>query len=72
MTTRLLVLGGALLVLACDSGSGGGARDHELTQRERDSILAQSRIPGARGVGRAMRVADSESARIEATNNADP
>jgi len=39
-----------------------------LTERQRDSILAASRIPGARGVGKAMRVADSTSAGIEQTN----
>jgi len=39
-----------------------------LTQRQKDSILAQSRIPGAAGVGRAMRAADSTSARIREAN----
>jgi hypothetical protein len=39
-----------------------------LTERQRDSILAGSRIPGARGVGKAMRVADSTSGGIEQTN----
>ena len=39
-----------------------------LTQRQRDSILAQSRIPGASGVGKAMRVADSTSARAQAAD----
>jgi hypothetical protein len=35
-----------------------------LTQREKDSILANSKIPNARAVGKAMRVADSTSARV--------
>ena len=39
-----------------------------LSERQRDTILAGSRIPGARGVGKAMRVADSTSAGIEQTN----
>ncbi len=34
------------------------------TQRERDSVLGQSKIPGATGVGRAMTVADSAGARV--------
>ena len=34
-----------------------------LTQREKDSILGASQIPGARGVKRAMTSADSASAR---------
>jgi hypothetical protein len=51
------------------SGSGPQAVNRDtLTERQRDSILAGSRIPGARGVGKAMRVADSTSAGIEQTN----
>jgi hypothetical protein len=42
-----------------------------LTQRQRDSMLAESGIPGARGVGRARRVADSVSARVQATDSVD-
>jgi len=34
-----------------------------LTQRQKDSILANSRIPNAGAVGRAMKAADSASAR---------
>jgi len=34
-----------------------------LTQRQKDSILANSRIPNARAVGRAMKAADSASMR---------
>jgi hypothetical protein len=34
-----------------------------LTQREKDSIVAGSRIPGARAVKKAMSSADSASAR---------
>ena len=53
------------LALAAACGGAPAARD-ALTQRERDSILAQSRIPGARGVGAAMRVADSIEAKVRA------
>jgi hypothetical protein len=71
---RLRIAGvAALLALACDGGAGDRAvaRD-SLTQRQRDSILAQSSIPGARGVGAAMRAADSTSARIQATDTIAP
>lgn len=67
--------GMTLLVLwACDSGSSGdrSATEDTLTQRQRDSILAQSKIPGARGVAKAMRVADSVSARIQAADTISP
>ena len=49
------------------SGSQAGARD-SLTERQRDSILAKSKIPGASGVGRAMTAADSTSARVQQAN----
>jgi hypothetical protein len=61
--------------------SCGGADDADrpaargsdtLTQRQRDSILAGSRIPGASGVGKAMRVADSTSARAQAADTVGP
>jgi hypothetical protein len=34
-----------------------------LTQRQKDSILAQSTIPGAKAVNKALKTADSASAR---------
>jgi hypothetical protein len=60
----------ALGALAC---SGGGSSQQTvnrdtLSQRQKDSILAQSKIPGASGVGRAMTAADSTSARVHATD----
>ena len=33
------------------------------TQRQRDSVIAASRLPGAHGVGSALRAADSATAR---------
>jgi hypothetical protein len=56
-----------VLVLAL-AACGGGSADKQavnrdtLTERQRDSILAKSRIPGASAVGRAMTAADSTSA----------
>jgi hypothetical protein len=34
-----------------------------MTQRQKDSVLAQSQLPGAEGVGKALRAADSAKAR---------
>ena len=39
-----------------------------LTERQKDSILANSKIPNARAVGRAMNAADSMSARIRSSD----
>jgi hypothetical protein len=56
------------LVLLALTACGGKNADKQavdrdtLTERQKDSILARSRIPGARAVGRAMTAADSTSA----------
>lgn len=62
--TRLLA--GWTLVLAAISGCGkagsnpgGDAR----TQRQRDSVIGASQLPGAQGVRGALRVSDSADAR---------
>lgn len=60
-----------VLAAACGGGSsGGGARVNRdtLTERQRDSMLSKSKIPGASGVGRAMSAADSMSARVQASD----
>lgn len=64
---------GIVLFLAAgcggDAGEGKPAVNRDtLSQRQRDSVLAGSRIPGASGVGKAMRVADSTSARVQASD----
>ncbi len=70
--TRALVL--CLLLAGCGgrSGSSGAAARDTLTERQRDSILAKSSIPGASGVGRALQAADSTNARIHATDSVQP
>lgn len=61
--------------LACSGGNDRPAQARinrdTLTQRQKDSLLAASSIPGARGVGAAMKAADSTSAQIRAANAAD-
>ena len=72
MRAHLLTVALALCA-ACSGGkSAKSAADVALTERQRDSILAQSRIPGARAVGSAMRAADSTSARVRATDSVSP
>jgi len=49
---------------ACGGGAEEGAAAQDtLTRRERDSLIGQSRLPGAQGVRGAMRAADSAAAR---------
>jgi len=54
-------------MLAC--GSGDTSQTDTLTQRQKDSILANSKIPGARGVGSALRASDSVSARVQRSDS---
>jgi hypothetical protein len=66
---RLLIV--LCLVAACSAGDAdprSTVNRDTLTQRQRDSILATSKIPGARGVGKAMTVADSVTARVQAAD----
>ena len=67
------VIGVCLLLAGCSGGRSGSSRAADtLTERQRDSILAGSSIPGARGVGAALRAADSTNARIRATDSVTP
>jgi hypothetical protein len=66
---------GVLLVMAgCGGGAGGSrkAASDTLSERQRDSILAKSSIPGASAVGKAMNAADSTSARVRAADTIGP
>ena len=73
MRARML----AIVLALCAACSGGksaksAAAVDSLTERQRDSILAPSRIPGTKAVGSAMRAADSTSARVRATDSVSP
>jgi hypothetical protein len=57
-----------LVIVALTIGIAACAKDEpdarrDLTQREKDSILGASQIPGAKAVKRAMTSADSAAAR---------
>lgn len=71
----LCFLAVTLAFAACGRGgqkqASAGTSD-TLTERERDSILSTSRIPGARGVGAAMRAADATSAGIRGADSVAP
>ena len=72
---RFVLLFGGLLCASCGkpaSDDAAATQGDTLTQRQRDSILAGSRIPGARAVGTAHNAADSASARVQITDTIGP
>ena len=51
------------ILIACGSDKSSQTVNRDtLSERQKDSILANSKIPNARAVGRAMKAADSTSA----------
>lgn len=71
MLKRGLLVGGTLLAVSM----AGCAKDEpdaraNMSQREKDSLLARSPIPGAKAVGKSMTVADSATARMNRIDSA--
>lgn len=57
-----LLLAGAMVILSACAG-GDGRNRAPATERQRDSAIGASRLPGAQGVGRALQASDSASSR---------
>jgi len=51
----------ALALAAC--GRSGTAKQPPLTERQKDSVIGASKLPGAAGVRGALRAVDSQNAR---------
>ncbi|MHB0948345.1 MAG: hypothetical protein ACYC3Q_13590 [Gemmatimonadaceae bacterium] len=52
-----------LLAVACGRSGADATPDSAKTQRQRDSAVANSGLPGSQGVGRAMQLQDSQASR---------
>lgn len=66
MSRRGITLAGIVLAIAlagCAKTDESADGKPELTRREKDSIIANSQIPGARAVKKTMMSADSAAAR---------
>jgi len=63
MSKRGIVFGAILSVTLVACTQQDTTQNTTRTQREKDSILAGSQIPGARAVKKTMTVADSAAAR---------
>ena len=66
------VLAIVLLVAACSDAGTKAAQKPEMTQRQRDSAIGESRLPGAQGVRGALKAQDSAQARNTRLDSIDP
>jgi uncharacterized lipoprotein YajG len=62
MLVRVLTIAGLFLFAGC-AGKSTSSRAEHPSARAQDSAIARSNLPGAKGVGAAMRVSDSADAR---------
>jgi hypothetical protein len=71
MRKRALLLGAVLSFsfVGCAKDDTADARS-KMTEREKDSLIARSPIPGAKAVGKAMTTADSATARMSRIDSA--
>ncbi len=69
MNARWLFVALSAACCACAGKTASSDSQPTLTERQQDSILARSSIPGAPAVGKAMRLADSTSAQINSTDS---
>ena len=65
---RMMLLAAAVLVATAGCSGGKPTTTKELTQRQRDSVLSRSVLPGADVVGHAMNATDREAARAGSLN----
>ena len=70
---RLITVGVCLVagLTACTQQDSTQQSSSTMTERQKDSVIARSPIPGAKAVQKSMNVADSASARVNRLNTAD-
>jgi hypothetical protein len=62
----------AASLAACSPSETGGNRRDTMTQRQKDSVLGQSGLPGAQGVTKALAASDSVRARTAQQDSIQP
>jgi hypothetical protein len=66
----MIVLGVSAVSAGCGGAPEGTAiRTDTLSQRQRDSVIGESRLPGAQGVRGALDAADAAAARAAAADS---
>ncbi len=74
LRSKLVKIGALTAVLAlaaCTQEDSQQNSSSTMTERQKDSVIARSPIPGARAVQKSMNVADSASARVNRLQTAD-
>ena len=64
MIRMILMVVAALVFSSCGERAPEDS-SKELTREQKDSVLAESDLPGAKAVGKAITVSDSAAARAE-------
>lgn len=62
----------ALIAVGCSSNDTAANDRGTMTQRQRDSVLGQSGLPGAKGISKALSAADSVRARNAQLDSVNP
>lgn len=72
MSRTLLLLASLALLSGCagEGAENGAVTADSVTQRQRDSIVGESGLPGARGVRNALEASDAAAARAAALDSA--
>ena len=70
MRKRALLLGAVLSFSFVACAKDDTQQTTTRTEREKDSLIARSPIPGAKAVGKAMTTADSATARMSRIDSA--
>lgn len=71
MTRASMMVLSLLMLAGCSPSAGGNKRD-TMTQRQKDSVLGQSGMPGSQGVTRALVASDSvrsHQAQLDSASN---
>lgn len=68
---KAMVVAGLVVLVACGGGQSNANKVNRdtLTERQSDSILAKSSIPGASAVDKAMKAADTTSSRVRGSDS---
>jgi hypothetical protein len=70
MVMRILAILATIALAGCGAPPAGSKPRDQMTQREKDSILAESNLPGSGVVRKAINVSDAQKRRAAAYDSA--